>query len=854
MFGGNTMKKRIITILIVFALANSMAFTNAFVVNTKAVSSEQRIAKIVDGLKDSVNNYHRTHIKDDDGNRTIIDEDYKQVHKKNKKRTIIPSSYMAPYTSVKDQAYFGACWMFGEMSSLESNLMNKSGYQGGLVGTDPIDLSEAQGVYTQYNKMTVDGTINGAAASDSDNDREKYDEDSYYGYNEGGWVLDASMCVSANKGAALENDNPYLSTSGGARNTESKTMSEIAAAQYRLNRFNIQSAEQLPEIFAVTGTYGNYNREYDPSVRDIWKTKIVDNGAISANYKQSTSSIYNHYWGEDASKYEIGPNFWIYNANVRNWYSTNHVITIVGFDDDYSRFNYAVKYTSQNYDSLVGEIVYIKMNGSNPDMTFDSNGHIDTITYSDTEQEGYQAFIVPKEDGAWHIKNSYGTGTANSKRYDYGIMHMSYCEETLSEAVSSVVEEDLNQIQNNEKTYDTTLSHSSLMGNVGIGFGDDAKASEIYTISSEKDVELGQIGYWTGEDNTTTRVKIYSGLSSSDEPESGTEIYDSGDVEDSYLGYHTIELDDEITLAHGTKISAVISQECDGDCALMMELDYANTAEAYYFFNSNRGDTFYYDGSGWTDSIDFDTQARTQGYTVGNSTLKLFGNEKEIEPETTTTNKYTVTVDGVETEVEEGQNFTFPTTSENGYANSDYSTLYASGQTITPEEDITVSSIGDIDFEIQPGASIDLTGKDGIRFLSKATHEDSDFLNSDNVELGTLLAPYDIVNETFEGELDLDIQARYGNKYAVKVINQGWNAGIVGNYAAGIIHINQFNWGRELIARGYMKIKYSDGTEKILYTELSDKRSIVQVATGLKDAGYPGMTEAQIQYIQKFLN
>lgn len=840
------MKKRILSLSVVLCLALTMIFTNAFVVDTKAVSSEKNIAKIVDGLGDSVKEFHRTHIIENDGSRTVINNDYK-AKKRAKKRTNLPSKYMAPYTSVKDQGFFGSCWMFGEMGSLESNLMNKAGYLSGLAQTDPVDLSEAQGVYVQLHRQTAEGTISGTVLTDSDNDMENIKTDKkYYGYNEGGWMFDASMSVSANKGAALENENPYLSTTSGKRATESKTMAEKAASQYRLNRYNIKSAEGLPEVFPVVEEEGNESREYNPEVRDIWKEKIINNGAISANYCQSKDIVYNHSWGSDSEQYEIQPDFWIYDANATGKYGTNHVITVVGFDDDYSRYHFVEKYSSQSYDSLVAKKVYIKTVNNEPVMEFDQDGHLVSIDISETAQTGYQAYIVPKEDGAWHIKNSYGTGTSSAKVYDDGIMHMSYCEQTLSEAISSDTVEDMDQIQNGEKTYNDTLSHSSLMGDEGMGFEEGAKAAEVYTIDEDKDYELGQIGYWTGSYDVTSRVKIYSNLSDDTDPESGVLTYDSGEVVDSYTGYHTLNLNDKITLKHGTKASVVISQECNNECVIMMEIDYSDTSQAFYSFNSNRGDTYYYDGNDWTDSIDFDEQARAEGYTVGNSTVKLFGN---LVPK-----KYTVSVDGNETQVEEGDSFTFPTTSENGYANSDYSTLYAGGQTITPESDIKVYSIQDIGFEMKSGASIDLTGKDGIRFLSKATYPYEDLLNSENVELGTLLAPEDIVSEKFDGEIDLDLQAEYGNKYIVKVVNEGWNAGVAGSYAAGIIYLKQYNWNRELQARGYMILKYSDGSEKISYTGMSDKRSIVDVAKNLRDQGYPGMTEEQIANIQKFLD
>ena len=204
--------------------------------------------------------------------------------------------------------------------------------------------------------------------------------------------------------------------------------------------------------------------------------------------------------------------------------------------------------------------------------------------------------------------------------------------------------------------------------------------------------------------------------------------------------------------------------------------------------------------------------------------------------------------------MEDGQTFTFPTISENGYASSDYTTLYSNGQTITPDADITASSIGEIGFEIEEGASIDLTGLDGIRFLSEATYSDADFLNSDSVELGTLIAPADIFDETFDGDLTLEKQEEYGAKSAARVVNHGWRLGQVGNFAAGIIHIRDYNWTRKLISRAYMILKYSDGSNKVIYTGYSGRRSIVQVAEILRDEGYPGMTPEQIASIQKFLD
>ena len=489
------MKKKITSIVIVLTLAVSMITTNAFVVNTKAVSRDEILDSIVDGIKKDTEEYHRTHIKGKNGSRTIIDNNYKKV-KKAKKGRRFPDSYVAPYTSVKDQNVFSSCWMFGEAASLESNLMLKAGYGQGKVSTDPVDLSEAQGLYVQYNRQTREGTMSGTILPDSDNDKET-NSDRYYGFDEGGWPLDASMAITANKGAALESDNPYIARSSSTMRDDARTMGGVAAANYRLNRFDIKSAEQLPEVYAVTGSGSSQTRVYDPSVRDIWKSKIIGSGAISGNYWQTTDAKYHHGWGLDESEYERFPNFWVFDANTKSKFDTNHVITIVGYDDNYSKYNFMAKNSNYAFDAMTGEEVYIKTDAQGePVVEFDAKGHLVSIDKSETLEEGYASFIVPKEDGAWYIKNSYGAEDGSKKTYDNGIMYASYCEPTLSETVASDTLESLDQIQNNEKIYDTTLSHSSLSGEVSQStFSEGDKAAEVFSIDSDKDFELGQVGY-----------------------------------------------------------------------------------------------------------------------------------------------------------------------------------------------------------------------------------------------------------------------------------------------------------------------------------------------------------------------
>ena len=56
-----------------------------------------------------------------------------------------------------------------------------------------------------------------------------------------------------------------------------------------------------------------------------------------------------------------------------------------------------------------------------------------------------------------------------------------------------------------------------------------------------------------------------------------------------------------------------------------------------------------------------------------------------------------------------------------------------------------------------------------------------------------------------------------------------------------------------MVAESYITINYSDGSSKTLYSDLSPTRSIKRVVEILRDMGYPGLTEEQIEMLQKYL-
>ena len=107
---------------------------------------------------------------------------------------------------------------------------------------------------------------------------------------------------------------------------------------------------------------------------------------------------------------------------------------------------------------------------------------------------------------------------------------------------------------------------------------------------------------------------------------------------------------------------------------------------------------------------------------------------------------YTVTVDGTPTSVTEGSTYTFGDNAQ-GYYDTTNSVAYASGEKITVNSDITVTSIK-LNVAMQKGASVRLATPTGLRFQTVITSGNdiavSDILNKDFVTTGTLITTFDL--------------------------------------------------------------------------------------------------------------
>lgn len=223
-------------------------------------------------------------------------------------------------------------------------------------------------------------------------------------------------------------------------------------------------------------------------------------------------------------------------------------------------------------------------------------------------------------------------------------------------------------------------------------------------------------------------------------------------------------------------------------------------------------------------------------------------------PETT---KYTVSIDGKEETYEKGDSISVPTEGQ-GYYDVTKKVAYAPGTELTVNENMTLKSI-ELNVTMTPGASIRLAAPTGLRFQTTVTSGNGiaadEILNSKTVTTGTLITTLDLYKAN-ENTLTKD------SKYTfLDIANDGWfNDGTkteTGKFCGSIIKIQSGNYGRAYIAVGYATIKYSDGSSKPVYANVTENnaKSIAYVAGKVKEsAAYNKYDDAQKAIINKYID
>lgn len=343
-------------------------------------------------------------------------------------------------TDVKNQRNTSLCWAFSLASNLETSLLTR--------GQKYYDLSEEQLAYFWANRVND-------PLGNTPNDKITRTQSDYHGTGNG---RVASFFLSTWSGMTTEEKVPFQS-----------------------------SAVTWPDSLAYDTSA--YMEDAIFSQYTVERTK-----QLLMEYNSVSAMIYmlDNYYYPDTASYSCPQSGLV-----------NHAVTIVGWDDTYSK---------ENFPSASGV----------------------------------------NNDGAWIVKNSYGKNWGKN-----GYFYLSYEDKSITNLVSNTAA--TTPAYPNNYFYDGAAAGTVTFPGKTINNG--YYVSNIFkaTAGNGKDEELGEIVTAIPQDNTDFQIQVYTDLKNTSDPTSGTPAYaEPVDYTQPLAGIHTIHLNTPVKIPQGTFYSVVI--------------------------------------------------------------------------------------------------------------------------------------------------------------------------------------------------------------------------------------------------------------------------------------------------------
>lgn len=420
------------------------------------------------------------------------------------KSSVLPSSYNSVsescVTSVKNQESTNVCWAFSAAAVAESSLLKNCK---SVLSASYPDLSEAHLVWFTHKSLS------------SNEDDPTYGDGTYISnpYSSGGYWLRSTFALARGSGFALESDYPFFGNN----------VSMMG---------NYSESSRYDSVYSLDSAYLIPNTETDEI-----KKVIMKQGAISAAAYISTQYLNK---GEDGCAYF---------QNTR--YSTNHQMTIVGWDDDFSVDNF---------------------------------------------KDG----LKPDSPGAWLVKNSYGVTFG-----DNGYFWISYCEPSLSQFAAEEV-----SVKDKDETvyqYDGYGYSTARYANTSAGTPVNT-ASQANVFTPQKAEIINAVSFYTMQDDVDYKIEIFTNVTPNmSSPTAGKSTADyvmSGKV--AYQGYHKISLKSGVPVNKGESFSVVItfSVSDERNVYVLFEGENGKNDGIYTrYYSSKSGQSYFkYANNSWIES------------------------------------------------------------------------------------------------------------------------------------------------------------------------------------------------------------------------------------------------------------
>ena len=456
--------------------------------------------------------YHKEDVIEDDGTkyRKVYDDDGKEVELDRainatadsvEEEDPLPETYDSRdydrATRTKNQGRNGTCWAHAFCGAAESSLISQGYAEPASGSVDEINLSEAHLAYFRS---------------------ENYDETS-----------DNPALKDKFKRANSENFLTFGGNDYHSMATVARWSGFVDDAEYLSSIYPIKSSFSRHNVFSHKYDLDNAKIYYNDQ-RDEIKQAIMQSGAVTMSF----------YFDSNFLKIDYGLRAFYFYQNKYDY--ANHEVLAIGWDDNFSRFNYAAEGVPG------GE---------------------------------YQR---PPADGAWLIKNSWGDSA------DY--IWISYYDTSLTDFAELKVSP--------SGKYDNNYQYDGTFCTGGMGFTDTVYGANVFTAKGTENVKgCGFYAFDAVDYNVT--ASVYTGLTDANNPASGT-LSATKDMQISHEGYYTLDFDTETSLNEGDLFSIVLQYSSGSDSA---RLPYEDKTSWEYNYFAEKGQSFFsHDGENWTDITD----------------------------------------------------------------------------------------------------------------------------------------------------------------------------------------------------------------------------------------------------------
>ena len=511
---------------------------------------------------------------------------------------------MSFVTPVRQQNPYGTCWGFGAIAAAESSILSSG------LASDPtsLDLSEKQVAWFNATSLDDPNSSQNGEGMIFDSGTTAQDR-----YDIGGITVFATSLFAAGVGPTSETTSTadglifrYSGRNGEVVN-DSVTWLDNAGQEQRgfkkvyysedddwtmSEAYRFHQDYQLRESYLLPSPALIENDDDKGPAIDAIKDQLLAHHAVAINFCAESSQP-----GQ-----ETNPN----SALSVNWaqyesgaWPSNHVVTIVGYDDNYPTSKFAAQPPHNG--------AWLVKNSWGSDLNeFPNNGyrHWGLLEGQDIPGSNYEA---------------------SSKKHT-GYFWLSYYDRTIRDPEAYIFDAATPGIIIDQYDYMPVTEYEQ--------YATEAENRTANVFCATQSERLRDVAFMTATPGTTVSYQIYRLGSKPSSPVDGTCVYSSAPKEYPYGGYHRETIDDahQVILAKGQKYSVVVEQRTpSGKYSISFpESDSQEKSPRYRWFKAvvNEGESCLYIDDAWHDLSDDSFRSvlkdEAEGVCIDNFSIKAY--------------------------------------------------------------------------------------------------------------------------------------------------------------------------------------------------------------------------------------